>query len=84
MNFENLEQTIPLMISDDYKDRFMAEYMQLLIRTTKLNNMIEKYQNGTLDFQPTCDINLLTDQCITMTLYLILLEKRAEKEGITL
>ena len=70
MNFENLEQTIPLMISDDYKDRFKAEYMQLQIRTTKLSNMIEKYENGTLDFQPTCDVNLLIDQCLMMTLFL--------------
>lgn len=84
MNFEKLEQTIPLMISNDYKERFKAEYLQLKIRCTKLSDMIEKYQNGTLDFQPSCDISLLIDQCLSMTLYLILLEKRAEEESITL
>lgn len=84
MNFENLEQTISLMLSGDYKERFKAEYLQLKIRLTKLSDMIEKYQNGTLDFQPVCDISLLIDQCLAMTLYLILLEKRAKEEGITL
>ena len=80
----NFEQTISLMLSDDYKERFKAEYLQLKIRCTKLSDMIEKYQNGTLNFQPACDISLLIDQCLAMTLYLILLKKRAKKEGITL
>ena len=82
-NFENLEQTVNLMFSDDYKDRFKAEYIQLKIRLTKLENMVDKYYNGTLDIQLNCDINVLTEQLLAMYSYLQSLEKRAKIEGIT-
>ncbi len=42
-----LEMTIDLMNSDDYKERFKAEYAQTLIRLRKLNNMLNKYDEGT-------------------------------------
>lgn len=50
----NLEETVELMLSNDYKDRFKAEYWQLKIRTIKLNDMVNKFYSGDLDFKPSC------------------------------
>ena len=36
-----LKNTVDLMLSDDYKDRFKAEYYQLSIRFKKLKNMVD-------------------------------------------
>ena len=49
-----LKDTIKMMESADYKDRFAAEYSQLAIRHKKLIAMLEKWDNGTLPFTPTC------------------------------
>lgn len=54
-----MEMTIDLMNSKDYKDRFKGEYAQTLIRLRKLNNMLNKYDEGTLDFTPNCPIKIL-------------------------
>lgn len=37
-----LKQTVEMMNSADYKERFKAEYMQVVIRYKKLANMLEK------------------------------------------
>ena len=37
-----LKDTVELMLSDDYKDRFKAEYYQTKIRYDKLHKMIVK------------------------------------------
>lgn len=47
-----LKDTIELMNSSDYKDRFKAEYYQLKIRYTKLHAMLVKLEAGKLDFTP--------------------------------
>lgn len=39
-----LNETIKLMNSKDYKDRFRAEYYQLKIRYEKLHKMVVKYE----------------------------------------
>lgn len=44
--------------------------------------MIVKYDAGTLDFKPTCPIDLLRRQKATMGEYLNILEIRAEIENI--
>ena len=79
-----LKDTIEMMDSADYKERFKAEYMQTKIRYDKLHAMVTKYEAGTLHFQPTCPINLLKEQKAAMGLYLQALEVRAEMEGIEL
>ena len=79
-----LKDTINLMNSSDYKERFAAEYWQTKIRYNKLHQMCIKYEAGTLDFTPTCDIKLLTEQKAAMGNYLRCLEVRAEIEGIKL
>ena len=77
-----LERLIELMKSEDYKDRFKAEYYQLGDRIIKLANMLEKYKAGTLNFTPSCSYELLSYQLQTMNAYKRVLEERAEIEGI--
>ena len=79
-----LERIIELMKSEDYKDRFKAEYYQLEDRATKLSNMLEKYKAGTLNFTPSCSYELLNSQLKAMNEYLQYLIIRAEIEGIEL
>lgn len=73
-----------LLKSDDYKARFVGEYVQTKIRYNKLHKMLIKYEAGTLDFEPTCDISILDDQAYYMGNYLKQLEIRAEVEHIRL
>lgn len=79
-----LNDTVTLMLSDDHKDRFKAEYYQLKIRHEKLLNMLARHDTGTLNFEPTCAIGLLAEQCGAMGRYLRILEARAKAEGIKL
>ena len=77
-----LIDTVDLMTSDDYKDRFMAEYYQVKIRYRKLKSILDKYEEGTLDFEPSCSISLLMIQCEIMEDYLNVLQDRAITENI--
>ena len=79
-----LKDTIELMTSEDYKERFRAEYYQTKIRYDKLHKMTIKYEAGTLDFTPSCSLELLNEQKSYMGRYLHCLEVRAEIEGIEL
>lgn len=79
-----LKDTITLMNSSDYKDRFKAEYRQTKIRYDKLHRMIVRYEAGTIDFEPTCSLELLKEQASYMGRYLYTLEVRAEIEKIGL
>ena len=82
VNISSLKDTLPLMVSSDYKDRFIAEYMQTKIRYNRLHRIIVRYEAGTLDFKPTCPIEMLKEQAAAMGAYLFALEKRAECEEI--
>mgnify|MGYP007122041147 CR=1 FL=1 len=79
-----LSETIDLMQSYDYKERFLAEYWQTKIRYDKLDEMTVKMEAGTLNFTPNCSLDLLKQQKACMGNYLRTLKIRAEKEGITL
>ena len=79
-----LKDTIELMNSSDYKERFKAEYYQTKIRYEKLHETVIKYEAGTLTFEPTCSIELLKAQKSAMGQYLYNLEIRAQIEGIKL
>ena len=48
---ENLSETTELMVSADYKERFQAEYMQLLIRYNGLKRMLDNWDAGKLKFK---------------------------------
>jgi hypothetical protein len=81
---KELSETVEMMNSPEYKERFKAEYMQTKIRYEKLHKMCSKYEAGTLKFTPTCSIELLKEQKMHMGNYLRCLEIRAEIEGIEL
>lgn len=84
MRAMELKDTIPMMESIDYKERFKAEYCQLRIRIGKLSYMLSRWANGELDFQPTCPYELLEAQLHSMSLYQHFLAERAKIEGIDL
>ena len=79
-----LKDTIEMMVSVDYKERFKAEYLQLKRRMTGLSNMLKKYKAGTLTFKPSCSYDLLNGQLKSMEMYAKYLEERAEIENIEL
>ena len=67
---------------EDYKVRFIKEYRELKERVSKLDNMLTKYDNGTLEFTPAYSISLLKAQFFAMRAYLTILEERAVIEDI--
>lgn len=79
-----LKDTVELMNSNDYKDRFRAEYYQLAIRRRKLAVMLRKWKENELSFEPTCSYEILSEQLVYMNKYLVALETRAMIEGIEL
>lgn len=79
-----LSQTIDMMTSDDYKQRFRAEYAQVVIRYKKLKSMLEKWDAGNLNFNPTCPRSTYNIQIKAMTDYIAILEARAVMEHIIL
>ena len=84
MVFNDLKQTVDLMVSSDYKERLIAEYVQVKIRYQKLHRMLVKYDAGKLDFEPTCSVATLRDQKRSMGMYINTLEIRAMVEEIAL
>ena len=79
-----LKDSVEMMNSTDYKERFKAEYLQLKIRMDKLAGMLIRMENNMLDFTPKCSYDLLNGQLKAMNLYASYLEERAEIEGINL
>ena len=79
-----LKDTVELMNSADYEDRFVAEYLQLDIRTRKLEEMVNKYKRGELNFTPSCTVGMLESQLEAMKEYRLMLMMRAKKENIEL
>ena len=80
----DFKDTVYLMLSDDFKERFKGEYWQTKIRYDKLHKMVVKYEAGKLDFEPKCSLELLKQQKAAMGQYLYALEVRAAIEGIEL
>ena len=78
----NLNETVELMTSSDYKDRFKAEYWQTKMRFDALRKTIVKLDAGTLKLNT--DIRLLREQLGAMESYIYVLEVRAEIEKIEL
>lgn len=68
----------------DYQLRMCEEYKQLKSKYDKLHSMLVKYEANTLDFTPTCPIDLLKRQKKAMGEYLNVLEIRAEIEHVDL
>ena len=79
-----LKDTIEMMQSADYKERFKAEYQQVVIRYQKLVGMLKKWDNGELDFIPTCPRSTYNMQVKAMADYIAVLEARAVMEEVDL
>ena len=80
----SLNETIELMTSSDYKDRFKAEYYQLEYRYNKLKKMLEDWEADKLSFTTTCNRDIYTSQIVSMSVYLNVLRQRAEIENVEL
>ena len=78
---KELKDTVALMESDDYKDRFKAEYWQTKIRCSKLRKTLVKADAKTITLP---NYAILKEQLAVMNNYLYLLEIRAETENIEL
>lgn len=79
-----LKNTIEMMNSEDYKERFKTEYYQVVIRYQKLATMLEKWDKKELNFKPTCPRSTYDMQVVAMKNYIAVLEARAVMEGIGL
>lgn len=79
-----LNDTVKMMNSDDYKERFRAEYCQTVIRYGKLKNMLDRWDDGNLNFTPTCPRSTYNMQIMAMADYIAVLEARAVMEDIDL
>lgn len=79
-----LKDTISMMDNADYKERFKAEYFQVKIRLEKLKAMIDKWDNGKLEFKPTCPREIYSFQVQYMKKYMDTLVIRASIEGVDL
>lgn len=88
--YNEFEATVPLMLSEDYKARFVGEYRQTKIRYDRLRkfcNRIEAAMThpGKVEMpKHDCELELLREQQRAMGNYLHVLEIRAEIEHIEL
>ena len=81
---DKLPATAVGMMSEDYKERFKAEYKQLEIHFDGLKKMLKKWDEGTLAFEPTCPRSTYNMQLKAMADYMAVLEARAVMENIDL
>ena len=79
-----LKDTVELMLSDDWKDRFKAEYLQTKIRYEKLHKLIVRWEVGIIDFETPISLDSWKCQAADMGGYLYELEKQAAIHGIEL
>lgn len=84
MKIGTLKDTVDPMCSEDYKERFIAEYAQLVIRYEGLKGMLKKWDDGTLEFEPTCPRSIYNMQIKAMSEYIAVLEARAAIENVDL
>lgn len=90
---KQLSETVEMMNSADYKERFKAEYQQTKIRYEKLKTfntrieaaqVTEPYKKHVEEPTHDCPAELLREQQRIMGEYLHILEVRAVIEGIEL
>lgn len=67
-----------------YKTRMIIEYRELKDRTDKLEKMLDRWNKGMLDFEPTCPKYLLEKQLDAMRDYVGILQTRAKIEDVDL
>jgi hypothetical protein len=81
---EVLAKSCQGMVSNDYRERFKTEYIQLKNRLDGLKKMLDAWSDGKLSFKPAAPRNLYESQKIGMELYLRALVHRAKLELIDL
>lgn len=85
-----LKDTKDLMCSNNYKDRFVAEYMQTKIRYEKLKHFCNQIEAAKAIAEPVfeprhdCPYEILREQQGVMGNYLHILEVRAIIENINI
>ena len=79
-----LSETVNLMTSADWGERFIAEYLQTKVRYEKLHKLITKREVGKCPFETVIPLESWQDQAKYMGLYLHELEKQAVLHGIEL
>lgn len=78
---DNLKDTMELMTSEDYKERFVGEVMQLCIRINRLRDTLIDIYDGSALFTPACSTELLESQLAAMEELLRIYSIRASVEG---
>ena len=78
-----LVETVNLMCSHDFKDRFIAEYVQLVIRLSKLDAALNNPSAARFEIDDIAR-DLMLKQRDAMESYKVCLEKRADTLGIDL
>ena len=86
---KELNETIELMTSENYKERFVAEYWQTKIRYEKLKDFCNKIEashmsDNVKEPKHDCSLELLREQQMYMGMLLHKLELRALIEEIDL
>ena len=86
VKIRDLSQTAELMSSNDYKERFIAEYAQVELRYKRLERVLKSIEDKTCPkcFEPTCPVDILTSQLKYMNDYRAILIVRASIEEIEL
>ena len=79
-----LQDTIKGMTSQDYKERFRAEYFQLQNRIEAFDKTLVDYRKGKLKFETKCTLKMMDGQMNTMIMYRTHLEAVAKVEDISL
>lgn len=67
-----------------YQIRYIKEYDDLCIRYMKLNALLKKADEGTLDFELNCPLELLKEQADVMWRYIEILWERSVYEKVDL
>lgn len=80
----DLFSTMPLMVSQDWKERLQAEWTQLCIRMDRLDSFRDRYRNDDIDFIPKWSERLLCDQLRAMRMYRDCLLQYAKLEDVEL
>ncbi|MBR0289660.1 MAG: hypothetical protein IJQ82_11840 [Selenomonadaceae bacterium] len=72
---KTLEDTLPLMLSNDPKDRILAEYFQLKFRIEGADERLEQLRA----ICPTAEYEELSAQRLFMLFYKYMLQKRIKR-----
>ena len=79
-----LNKLSKLMLNSDDKEILIKEYTKLKTRYNRLQEMLDKWDEGKLDFTPTCPRELYNMQLRVMKEYLDILVIRAKFGDIQL